>query len=379
MIDKETKRAAGLIAFGVLLYAAVMNLDIVLAALGSVVEIFFPVLLGLGVAFVLNVPVSGVERIIRRAADRIAPGREPSEGVVTMASILITLVCIAVVAVLAVTMLVPELVSSAQTVYPLLVERLPEIERGLASAGIDIDRMLADIAQGVESAEAGGLDGLLDFGLGTVASSVFAAARSTASAITGSMFAFVISVYVLSSKRSLCRHANMVLDAHVDERIAANLRHVAALVTETYSKFLSGQCLEACILGSLIFIAFSIFDLPYAGLIGFLTAIFAFVPYVGAFASCAIGAFLTLLASPDQALMCVIVYVAVQFIENQFIYPHVVGSSVGLSALWTLVAALVGGNLFGVVGIVFFIPLVAVLYELAREWTCARLAERNRI
>ena len=379
MFDKQTKRLAALIAFGVLLYAAVMNFGAVSAAVGSVVNIFFPVLLGLGVAFVLNVPVSGVERMIRGALARLSPNHRPSDGVVTWASILITLACIAVVAILAVTMLAPELIASAQTIYPLLVERLPEIERGLSEAGIDIDRMLASIAQGVESAEAGGIEGLMDFGLGTVATSVFAAARSTASALTGSMFAFVISVYVLSSKRRLCRHANMVLDAHVDDAVAAKLRHVAALVTETYSKFLSGQCLEACILGSLIFIAFSIFNLPYAGLIGFLTAIFAFIPYVGAFASCAIGAFLTLLASPEQALMCIIVYVAVQFVENQFIYPHVVGSSVGLSALWTLIAALVGGNLFGVVGIVFFIPLVAVLYELAREWTYERLEARHRL
>ena len=130
-------------------------------------------------------------------------------------------------------------------------------------------------------------------------------------------------------------------------------------------------------MGTLIFLAFSLFRLPYAGLIGFLTALFAFVPYVGAFASCAIGAFLTLLASPEHALLCVIVYLAVQFIENQFIYPHVVGSSVGLSALWTLIAALVGGKLFGIVGIVFFIPIVAVLYELFRQWTNARLAERE--
>ena len=167
-----------------------------------------------------------------------------------------------------------------------------------------------------------------------------------------------------------------MMDAHLAPRHASRIRHVAALATDTYSKFLSGQCLEACILGTLIFIAFSLFRLPYAGLIGFLTAVFAFVPYVGAFASCAIGAFLTLLASPGQAIICVIVYLAVQFVENQFIYPHVVGSSVGLSALWTLLAALVGGKLFGIVGIVFFIPIVAVLYELVRQWTNTRLAER---
>ena len=216
----------------------------------------------------------------------------------------------------------------------------------------------------------------MNFGLGSIATSVFAAARSTVSVVSSTVFAFVIAVYVLASKRVLGRQVNRMMDAHLAPRHASRIRHVAALATDTYSKFLSGQCLEACILGTLIFIAFSLFRLPYAGLIGFLTAVFAFVPYVGAFASCAIGAFLTLLASPGQAIICVIVYLAVQFVENQFIYPHVVGSSVGLSALWTLIAALVGGKLFGIVGIVFFIPIVAVLYELVRQWTNTRLAER---
>ena len=238
---------------------------------------------------------------------------------------------------------------------------------------------LAKMFQGSDGAAAGsgtGVQGLLNFGLGSIATSVFAAARSTVSVMSSCVFAFVIAVYVLASKRTLGRQANRVMDAHLSPRHVSRIRHVASLATDTYSKFLSGQCLEACILGTLIFIAFSIVRLPYAGLIGFLTALFAFVPYVGAFASCAIGAFLTLLASPEHAVLCVIVYLAVQFVENQFIYPHVVGSSVGLSALWTLIAALVGGKLFGIVGIVFFIPIVAVLYELFRQWTNARLAAR---
>ena len=378
MFDKQTRRAAALIAFGVCLYAAVMHLDVVIHALSTVIDILFPVLLGLGFAFVLNVPVSGMERLLCRAASHLPEGHRPGRSAITMASIVIVLVLIAGVAVLAVTMLVPQLVASAQTIAPLLAERLPEIEHGLAESGIDVDK-LAKMFQGSDGAAAGsgtGVQGLLNFGLGSIATSVFAAARSTVSVMSSCVFAFVIAVYVLASKRTLGRQANRVMDAHLSPRHVSRIRHVASLATDTYSKFLSGQCLEACILGTLIFIAFSIVRLPYAGLIGFLTALFAFVPYVGAFASCAIGAFLTLLASPEHAVLCVIVYLAVQFVENQFIYPHVVGSSVGLSALWTLIAALVGGKLFGIVGIVFFIPIVAVLYELFRQWTNARLAAR---
>lgn len=381
MFDQKTRRALFLIAFGVCLYAAMMHLDVVLGALSAAVDIFFPVLLGLGFAFVLNVPVSGMERLLHRAVGLLPEGRRPGEGAITMASIVLVLIAIAGVAVLGVTMLVPELIASARTVAPLLAERLPEIEESLAANGVDVEK-LAQFFQGAGASSAtaaagSGAQGLLNLGLGSIASSVFAAARSTVSVLSSSVFAFVIAVYVLASKRTLGRQVNRVMDAHLAPGHVARIRHVASLATDTYSKFLSGQCLEACILGILIFLAFSLFRLPYAGLIGFLTALFAFVPYVGAFASCAIGAFLTLLASPEHALLCVIVYLAVQFIENQFIYPHVVGSSVGLSALWTLIAALVGGKLFGIVGIVFFIPIVAVLYELFRQWTNARLAERE--
>lgn len=381
MFDQKTRRALFLIAFGVCLYAAMMHLDVVLGALSAAVDIFFPVLLGLGFAFVLNVPVSGMERLLHRAVGLLPEGRRPGEGAITMASIVLVLIAIAGVAVLGVTMLVPELIASARTVAPLLAERLPEIEESLAANGVDVEK-LAQFFQGAGASSAtaaagSGAQGLLNLGLGSIASSVFAAARSTVSVLSSSVFAFVIAVYVLASKRTLGRQVNRVMDAHLAPGHAARIRHVASLATDTYSKFLSGQCLEACILGTLIFLAFSLFRLPYAGLIGFLTALFAFVPYVGAFASCAIGAFLTLLASPEHALLCVIVYLAVQFIENQFIYPHVVGSSVGLSALWTLIAALVGGKLFGIVGIVFFIPIVAVLYELFRQWTNARLADRE--
>ena len=373
MFDQKTRRALFLIAFGVCLYAAMMHLDVVLGALSAAVDIFFPVLLGLGFAFVLNVPVSGMERLLHRAVGLLPEGRRPGEGAITMASIVLVLIAIAGVAVLGVTMLVPELIASARTVAPLLAERLPEIEECLAANGVDVEK-LAQFFQGAGASSAtaaagSGAQGLLNLGLGSIASSVFAAARSTVSVLSGSVFAFVIAVYVLASKRTLGRQVNRVMDAHLAPGHAARIRHVASLATDTYSKFLSGQCLEACILGILIFLAFSLFRLPYAGLIGFLTALFAFVPYV--------GAFLTLLASPEHALLCVIVYLAVQFIENQFIYPHVVGSSVGLSALWTLIAALVGGKLFGIVGIVFFIPIVAVLYELFRQWTNARLAERE--
>ena len=154
-------------------------------------------------------------------------------------------------------------------------------------------------------------------------------------------------------------------------------RLIAKLSHYTYAKFLSGQCVEVLILGTLIFLSFSIFRIPYAGLTAVLTAAFAFVPYIGAFLSCAIGMLLTLLAEPNKVILCLIVYQAAQFVENQFIYPHVVGSSVGLSPFWTLLAVLLGGKMFGVLGIIFFIPLMAVISQLLHENIEHRLAVRK--
>ena len=153
---------------------------------------------------------------------------------------------------------------------------------------------------------------------------------------------------------------------------------MAGLLRDTYARFLSGQCVEAIILGLLILIAFTIFRLPYAGITAMLTSICAFIPYIGAFCACGIGALLTLLAEPSKVIVCIIVYLVVQFIENQFIYPNVVGSSVGLSPLWTLIAVFVGGKLFGLLGMILFIPLAAVLYILVREDANRRLELKAR-
>lgn len=206
-------------------------------------------------------------------------------------------------------------------------------------------------------------------GAGNFLSSALGIATSTISIIVNCFFSLVIALYILLSKKTLGRQCKKLLYVHVRKPIADCIYHVATLISKTYSKFLSGQCIEAIILGVLIFISFTIFRIPYAVLIAVLTGVLSFIPYIGAFFACFIGAVLVLMVNPLQALLSIIVYQVVQFIENQFIYPHVVGGSVGLAPLWTLVAVLIGGNLFGILGMIFFIPLVAVLYQLVKEYT----------
>ena len=162
------------------------------------------------------------------------------------------------------------------------------------------------------------------------------------------------------------------LDFTEDEKKAAG-----RLFRQSFANFLTGQCSEAVILGVLMALAFSVFKIPYGSLVGMLTAICAIIPYVGALISCVVSVFLVLLVDPVLAVRCLIVYLAVQFVENQFIYPRVVGKSVGLSPLYTLVAAMIGGKLFGIIGIIFFIPLTAVVIELVKEDTFRRLRAKE--
>ena len=149
------------------------------------------------------------------------------------------------------------------------------------------------------------------------------------------------------------------------------------MIRSTYTKFLTGQCVEACILGTLIFLSFTIFQLPYAVLVGVVTAICALVPYIGSFISCCLAVLLSLMVSPQKALITLIVYLVVQFIETQIIYPRVVGSSVGLSPMWTFLAVLLGGRMFGLLGMVLFIPLMSVIYTLLKEDVSKRLREKS--
>lgn len=179
------------------------------------------------------------------------------------------------------------------------------------------------------------------------------------------------------SKESLVYNTKKFINAHIKEKTSHFIFLTAKLVDEKYTKFLSGQCVEACILGILMLIILSILGIPYASLIAVFTAFCAFIPYVGAFLSWFIGAFLILLADSSKVIIYIIAYVITQFVENQFIYPHVVGTSVGLSALWTIIAVFIGSKLFGLFGMIFFIPLFAVIVELVNRYTEKKL-EDNR-
>lgn len=365
--DKKLKDALFLIAFGVVLYVGMTHLLTVLAAVSSVVDLLLPVLIGAIFAFVLNVPMSGLERMFQQAGKSL--GRELPVIPVRVASLLITLAGIVLAFVGAVALVIPELIESARSIIPLAQEKIPEWIVFAEANGIDLSGLVQQMSELSQKVSADGASSLVG--------SAAVIARSTILTAGNTMLGMVIAIYLLLGKHNFSRQALMIARANLPAGVVQKIRFVGNLACETYAKFLSGQFVEAIILGCLMYTTFKIFGLPYAGITAYLTSLCAFVPYVGAFLSGASGVVLTLLADPVKAPICLVVYLATQFIENQFIYPRVVGGSVGLAPMWALLAAIVGGKLFGVVGIVFFIPLASVIYTLVRDDTLAKLARKQ--
>ena len=165
---------------------------------------------------------------------------------------------------------------------------------------------------------------------------------------------------------------SLISEHHADETI-----RILRLTKATFSNFISGQCLEACILGCLFAVAMAIFKMPYISLVSVIIAVTALIPVVGAFVGCILGAFFILVNNPIQALTFVIMFLVIQQLENNLIYPRVVGTSIGLPGMWVLVAVTIGGDLMGVGGMLLMIPVTSVIYALLREFTDKRLSERN--
>ena len=366
-MSKVLKRYLIMIAFGVILFVGLMNLNEVLRFAGNILTVTAPVYIGMIVAFVLNVPINGFEKLVNKFFKN--KKHRPSESLVTKFCTFSVIIAIIAVLTLIATIAGPEIAFSVKSVYVLIQEKWPTWVDFLEKYNIDISG-IADWFSTSDFQTV--LDNIIS-GSGSVIDTVIGAATSTISSVVTAIFASVIAVYLLLAKKVLGRQAILLMNAYLKPGYSEKVIHVATLSKSIYAKFLSGQCVEAIILGLLIFIALTIFRLPYAVLTAVLTAVFAFVPYIGAFASLLIGAFFTLIVNPNQVILFVIVYTVVQFVESQFIYPHVVGNSVGLSALWTLIAALVGGKLLGLVGIIFFIPLTAVIYTIFKEAVFERL------
>ena len=203
------------------------------------------------------------------------------------------------------------------------------------------------------------------------------AAGSVFGAATNFVLGLFIALYILASKKKLARQARQLAYAYLKKPWADEVCEIGSLTYRTFANFLSGQCLEAVILGTMFFIVMFIGNFPYAGTISVLIGCCSLIPFIGAFIGLFFGILMIAVVSIKKAIIFVIVFLVVQQIEGQIVYPRVVGGSVGLPALWTLLAVIIGGNISGIIGIIVFIPIFSVIYALLRRNVYGRLKDKN--
>ena len=224
------------------------------------------------------------------------------------------------------------------------------------------------------------LNGIMSFfknGAGSVLGSTFTVAKNIVSGVTTFVIAFVFACYILLQKERLNIQIRKVMYAYLKNEYVEKILDVCSLTYKTFSSFLTGQCVEAVILGAMFVVTMTVFRLPYALLVGVLIAFTALIPIFGAFIGCVVGAFLILMVAPMKAVIFVIMFLVLQQIEGNLIYPRVVGGSVGLPSIWVLAAVSIGGSLMGVVGMLVFIPIVSVIYTLLRNDVYGQLAKKG--
>ena len=372
------KKLLLLIAFAALAFTAFQWIDGVAAALRFLLNLLAPFVAGGAVAFVLNVPMRAIEtRLTPRGK---AAGSRRVRSLIRVASLLLTFLFVVLVLLVLALVIAPELV---RTVAGLGTTIQSAVLRFLSWA----EEMFASNPQIMEWLETLTIDwrtidwqSLLDrvvtfvrSGAGSILSSAFSTAMSVFSGVADTFIAFVFACYVLLQKEKLGLQCRKLLYALLPRKGADRVVAVASLSHRIFSSFITGQCVEAVILGTMFFVAMSLLKMPYALLVGCTIAVTALIPIVGAFIGCGLGAFLILMVSPMQALIFVAMFLVLQQVEGNLIYPHVVGSSVGLPSIWVLFAVTVGGSLMGVAGMLLFIPLTSVLYTLLRRNVRKRL------
>lgn len=374
---KNMKRIALLIAFGLLLYWGLNHPGQAGRMLSTVFSIFLPFLLGGCLAFLLNVILRPVERGWRHAwGKKYGPRQKRAQRPVCL--LVSTLLLVGVVFAIFF-IVVPALKDSVVNFVSLLPSRLVHLEHWwndlvgfLEAHSIQLPEFSlnsTELQNNITSFLSKYGEDFLNTTIG-ITSSIF-------SLVVNLVLALAFSLYLLAQKETLTGQAKKVVRALFSEKWAHWITDVARMTNRTFSNFVTGQLTEAVILGTLCFLGMLIFRLPYAGVISVLVGFTALIPIFGAFIGVGIGAFLILLVSPIKALWFILFFVILQQLEGNLIYPRVVGKSVGLPGIWVLAAVTVGGNAFGLAGMLLAVPLCSVLYTLARQGINARLARKG--
>lgn len=375
-LNKETiKKLQGLILFTALLVVIFVNYKSVFQVLKVGFNITFPFILGAVLAFIINAPMQFFERHL--FGNSKMKNKKAAQKIARPASLMIALLTIITVIMIVIFVVVPELGKTFGSLGKTISEFIPLLQDQINhlfknenfitqwADNLDLEKMIHTAAN------------FLKNGVGDVLNSTYTIAKSVVNGLTTFFISFVFACYIVLQKEKLEVQIKKVFYAFFKEKTVKKILGVCSLAYRTFLSFLTGQCVEAVILGTMFFIALSVFRFPYALLIGVLIAFTALIPIFGAFIGCAVGAFLLLMVDPIKAIAFIIMFLILQQVEGNFIYPHVVGNSVGLPSIWVLVAVSLGGSLMGVAGMLIFIPATSVVYKLFRGYVYKRLKDKQ--
>ena len=369
--DNKFKQSLLLIVIGVLLMSALLNFSEVLGVFNLMIGLFMPLLVGGAIAFIMNVPMSFFERQI----DRLSGGRRNRflEKIKSPLCIIITFAIFVGAIYFIGNVIFPNLVESVKSIAAVVQQSYPGWITALDEKGINTD-LLEKYFPEIDTAK---IVDTLKSSASTILSTAGQAATSVFSVMTNFVLGLIFALYILAAKKKLGRQARQMAYAYLSKSRADNVCEIASLAYRTFANFLSGQCLEAVILGCMFFVVLFIGNFPYAATIAVVIGSMALIPYVGAFMGLFVGCLLIAVVSLKQMFWFIIVFLIVQQVEGQIIYPRVVGGSVGLPAIWTLFAVIVGGNISGILGMVIFIPIFSVIYALLRRNVYKRLDKKK--
>lgn len=372
MKDKTRKDIIIIISYIALVIFALVNFSKIFVFLGKVISIFSPFLLGIILAFVLNVLNNFIEKKI---FGKIKPSKIWNK-IKRPLCITLSLILVFLTIFFVMNLLIPQLKNSAS----LFIDTLPAYKEDIIGIlnKFDVDEStvnkvgeyLDNFGKVITDYIKGNSKDVI-----TVTTEV---ATSVVNIISKGIITLVFAIYMIAQKETLSRQINKVMKAYLKPKTINKINTVGTLANKTFSNFVTGQCLEALIFGSLVFVGMLIFRFPYASTIGVLLGFTALIPIFGAFIGTAIGFILIMMVSPVKAILFVVFIIVLQQIEGNLIYPRVVGKSIGLPGMWVLLSVTVGGSIGGILGMLIATPLCSLLYALFTKMVNDRL-KSNKI
>ena len=363
---KAAKWVIGVVSACILVYLGIRHIGTVAEAVGWLVNLLNPLLLGAVLALVLNVPMSMIEGLLLK---KLRHSKRPL-------AILLALILVVGIFVGVAFLVIPELLNAIALLVQIVSEGLEQLA-GLDNTGALAQMPLAEWTNNIDWMRLSTqLETWLKEQSGNLAGHAMGAVGSVVNGVVSFVIGLVFAIYILSGKEKLKAQASRLLRVWLPERVSGGIIHVASVCAGTFNLFIAGQATEAIILGTLCMVGMAILRLPYAPMIGALVGVTALIPVVGAFVGTIVGAIMILTVAPFKAAVFVIYLLILQQIEGNVIYPRVVGSKINLPAIWVLAAVTIGGNLAGPFGMLLGVPAASAAYVLIKEAT--DLQEQHR-